>query len=80
MEKVVIATDIAAHRRVVGNSECCLYLSSIETNEIIKLLEFAQLYKAKLDSWGKAGREIVLKEYTWKKVAEDFQSYLISLT
>jgi glycosyltransferase involved in cell wall biosynthesis len=79
MEKVVIATDIPAHRRVVGNAECCLYLSSMNTKEIIKLLEFAQLNKAKLDSWGKSGRKIVLKEYTWKKVAQDFQSYLMSI-
>jgi glycosyltransferase involved in cell wall biosynthesis len=79
MEKVVIATDIPAHRRVVGNAECCLYLSSTDTEEIIKLLEFAQLCKAKLDSWGKSGRKIVLKEYTWKKVAQDFQSYLMSI-
>ncbi len=80
MEKVVIATAIPAHRRVVGNAECCLYLSSMDTEEIIKLFEFAQLYKAKLDSWGKSGRKIVLKEYTWKKVAQDFQNYLVSIT
>jgi glycosyltransferase involved in cell wall biosynthesis len=79
MEKVVIATDIPAHRRVVGNAECCLYLSSMDTKEIIKLFEFAQLHKAKFDNWGKSGRKIVLKEYTWKKVAQDFQNYLVSI-
>jgi len=80
MEKVVIATDIPAHRQVVGNAECCLYLSSTNTEEIIKLFEFALLKKAKLYGWGKSGRTIVLKEYTWEKVAEDFQNYLISIS
>jgi glycosyltransferase involved in cell wall biosynthesis len=79
MEKVVIATDIPAHRRVIGNAECCLYLSSMDTKEIIKLFEFTQLHKDKLNSWGKVGRKIVLKEYTWKKVAQDFLRYLVSI-
>jgi glycosyltransferase involved in cell wall biosynthesis len=76
MEKVVVATDIPAHRRVVGNSDCCLYLSSLDTEKIVELLEFAQINKAKLDDWGKLGRVIILKEYTWKKVAQDFQRFL----
>ena len=54
-------------------------LRGMDTKEIIELFEFAQLYKAKLDSWGETGRKIVLKEYTWKKVAQDLQSYLISV-
>jgi glycosyltransferase involved in cell wall biosynthesis len=79
MEKVVIATAIPAHRQVVDSAECCLYLKSTDTKEIIKLLEYAQLHKAQLDKWGKSGREIVLKKYTWQKVAQDFQNYLASI-
>jgi glycosyltransferase involved in cell wall biosynthesis len=80
MEKVVIATDIPAHRRVVGNAECCLFLSSLDTEQIIKLLEFAQFSRAQLNDWGKSGRKIVLREYTWRKVAKDLQSYLLSIS
>ena len=80
MEKTVIATDLPSHRSVLGNQECGIYLSSANPEVIAKAIEFAVVNKDKLRDWGKVGRTIVLRNYTWEKVAQDFQSYLMSIT
>jgi glycosyltransferase involved in cell wall biosynthesis len=79
MEKVVIATDIPAHRSVLDNRKCCIYLSSVNPEEIAKVIEYASINKEKLAGWGKTGRKIVLQKYTWEKVAEVFEHYLLCI-
>jgi glycosyltransferase involved in cell wall biosynthesis len=80
MEKTVIATNLPAHRTVLDNQECGIYLSSTNPEVIAKAIEHALINKNKLADWGKIGRKIVLEKYTWEKVAADFQSYLMSIT
>ena len=77
MEKVVIATDIHAHRSVLNNQKCCIYLSSVNPEEIAKAIEYAFTNRERLAGWGITGRKIVLQKYTWKKVAEVFEHYLL---
>lgn len=79
MEKVVVLTDIPAHRAVVNEAKCGIYLSSIKATEIAKAIEYAYLNKSHLDEWGKAGRKIVKQDYTWEKVAGDLEGYLKNL-
>jgi glycosyltransferase involved in cell wall biosynthesis len=79
MKKVVIISDIPAHRLVVDEEKCAIYLSSVKPDEIAKSIEYAYHNRDKLSSWGNAGREIILREYTWEKVAKDLESYLASL-
>ena len=79
MEKVVILTDIPAHRSVIGEAKCGIYISTIEPIEIAKAIEYAYLNKVSLHEWGRIGREIVKKKYTWEKVALDLQEYLLSI-
>ena len=79
MEKVVVVTDIPAHRAVIGEAKCGIYISSIRPEEIAKAIEYAYLNKYSLKDWGKIGREIVLREYTWEKVAESLEDYLLSV-
>jgi len=79
MEKVVILTDIPAHRAVIGEAKCGIYLSSVKPIEIAEKIEYAYLDKASLKEWGKIGREIIKKEYTWDKVARDLENYLLSI-
>jgi len=76
MGKVIIVSDIPAHRSVVKQSNCCLYLSSVSSEEIIKLLTFAKKNEEYFQGWGESGRKIVTSNYTWTKVAADFQEYL----
>jgi glycosyltransferase involved in cell wall biosynthesis len=79
MEKVVIATDIPAHRSVLENQKCGIYLSSVKPEEIAKIIEYASDNKEQLSSWGKQGRKIILQKYTWDKVAGVFEDYLNSI-
>jgi glycosyltransferase involved in cell wall biosynthesis len=79
MEKVVIATDIPAHRSVIGEAKCGIYISSIKPMEIAEAIEYSYLNKKNLEKWGKIGREIVEKKYTWEKVAKDLEHYLLSI-
>jgi glycosyltransferase involved in cell wall biosynthesis len=79
MEKAVIVTDIPAHRLVIGEEKCGIYISSVTPSEIAKSIVYAYHNKEKLAEWGKSGRAIVDKKYTWEKVARDLDSYLSSI-
>ena len=79
MEKVVILTDIPAHRFVVGENKCGVYISSVTPTEIANSIIYVMHNKDKLVEWGKSGRTIVCERYTWDKVAEDLETYLLSI-
>jgi glycosyltransferase involved in cell wall biosynthesis len=79
MEKVVIVTDIPAHRTVIDEKKCGIYISSIAPIEIAESIVYAYDNKEKLVEWGKTGRTIVNERYTWGKVAEDLENYLLSI-
>jgi glycosyltransferase involved in cell wall biosynthesis len=79
MKKVVIATDIPAHRSIIGKEKCGIYISSAKPMEIAKSIMYAYHNKEKLEEWGKIGRTIIKQEYTWKKVAKNLENYLLSI-
>jgi glycosyltransferase involved in cell wall biosynthesis len=79
MEKVVILTDILAHRTVIGEAKCGVYISSVNPVEIAKAIEYVYLNRDSLKERGKIGREIVKREYTWEKVARSLENYLLSI-
>ena len=79
MEKTVILTDIPAHRAIVGEAKCGIYISSVKPIEIAKAIEYVYCNKKNLKAWGKIGREIIKREYTWEKVAKDLENYLLSI-
>ncbi|MGD8507229.1 MAG: glycosyltransferase [Candidatus Bathyarchaeota archaeon] len=79
MEKVVVATDIPAHREIIGKSRCGIYIPSIDPDQIAKAIAYAYNNRDQLKKWGASGRVIVEREYTWERVAEDFERYLLSL-
>jgi glycosyltransferase involved in cell wall biosynthesis len=79
MEKVVILTDIPAHRAVIGEAECGIYISSVKPMEIANAIEYVYLNKDSLKERGKIGREIIQREYTWEKVAGSLENYLLSI-
>ena len=79
MEKVVVLTDIPAHRVVVGGAKCGIFISSIDPAEIAGAIEYAYVNKKYLNGWGKIGRELMKEKYTWEKVAKDLENYLLSI-
>lgn len=79
MGKTVIISDIPAHRLIVGEEKCGIYLSLVNPTEIEKSIIYAYHSKEKLGEWGKTGRRIVAERYTWEKVARDLENYLLSI-
>jgi len=77
MKKVVIATDIPAHRSIIGEEKCGIYISSAKPMEIAKSIIYAYNNKEKLGEWGKIGRTIIKQGYTWEKVARNLENYLL---
>ena len=79
MEKVIIATDIPAHRSIINKEKCVIYMDSAEPDEIAKAIKKARENKEKLEAWGKSGRTIILENYTMEKVVRDLENYLLSI-
>jgi len=80
MEKVVLASDISAHRAVLDDKKCCIYIPSVNPVEIAKTIDLAYNNRNKLGEWGKIGRNIVEAKYTWDKIAKDVEESLGKLT
>lgn len=80
MEKVVIATDIPAHRLIIGEANCGVYISSIKPSEIEKAIVYAYHNRDKLQNWGRTGRKIIEEKYTWEKIAEDLENCMLSIS
>jgi glycosyltransferase involved in cell wall biosynthesis len=79
MEKTVIVSDITAHRSIIGDRKCGIYISNVEPDEISKAIEYAYNNWEQLEEWGRIGRKIIKEEYTWEEVSKDLERYLISL-
>ncbi len=79
MEKVIILSDIPAHRVAVDEAKCGIYVTSVKPTEIARAIIYAYDNSAKLKDWGMTGRRIVEERYTWEKVAHDLERYLLSL-
>jgi glycosyltransferase involved in cell wall biosynthesis len=79
MEKVIIATDIPAHRSISNHEKSVIYFSSVKPIHIAETIEFAYKNREKLDQWGKSGRKVILKDYTIEKIARDLETYILSL-
>ena len=76
MKKLVIATDIPANRELMGENECGIYLSSVNPEEIAKAIELAYKRKEKHTICETSENIFPIKDYDWKKVAENFENYL----
>jgi glycosyltransferase involved in cell wall biosynthesis len=79
MEKVVIASDLPAHRIVMGDKKCGIYVSSVVPTELAKCIEYAYKNQDQLKEWGKSGLQIIKDRYDWEKVAQDLERYLLTL-
>ncbi len=77
MKKVVILSDIPAHRAVVRNETCAIYLNAVKPADIAQSIIYCYENKAKLSSWANIGRTIVENEYTWERVAKNLEDYLL---
>jgi len=79
MRKVVLLTCISAHRLVIGKELCGIFIPLATPVEIAKSIMYAFDNREKLEEWGNCGRKIVEEDYTWEKIASNFESYLLSI-
>lgn len=79
MEKVVIVTNIPAHRGIIGEGKFAIYISSVEPIKIEESIIYAYNNRDSLKSWGLEGRQIVLNEYTWTQIGEKLEKYFKKL-
>nr|MDO8134552.1 polysaccharide deacetylase family protein [Candidatus Njordarchaeum guaymaensis] len=79
MKKPVIITDIPAHREVVGDRECGIYVSAADPKEFAEAVTYAHGNISVLRECGSIGRAIVEKRYKREKVAEDLENFLLRL-
>jgi glycosyltransferase involved in cell wall biosynthesis len=77
MEKPVIVTNLPVNSYVVGNCKCGIYISSTDPSDIAKGVSSAYNRKQELEKLGSYGRAIINRKFTWEKVAESFDQYLM---
>jgi glycosyltransferase involved in cell wall biosynthesis len=80
MQKVVLVTDIPAHRWIINDNKCGIFLSSISSIEIAHAILQVHENREKLKRWGIDGRQIVESSYTWEKIAEELDEFFLQLT
>jgi glycosyltransferase involved in cell wall biosynthesis len=79
MRKVVIATDLPAHKMVMGNEKCGIYVPSVNPAELANSIEYAYKNRDNLKEWGNSGFNIMKERYDWRIVAEDLEKYLLKI-
>jgi len=79
MKKVAIATDIPANRGILRESKCGIYASSANPVAIANAIAYAYNKRSKLREWGTYGRALIEERYSWEKVAENLENYLLEL-
>ena len=77
MEKPVIATSLHLNLYVMGNCKCGIYVCSADPADIAKGILFAYSHRRELEQWGSLGKSIVKQKFSWEKVAESFDEYLM---
>lgn len=79
MGKSVVVTNIEAHREVLNNSPCGIFIKSHHPEEIAQGIEKAYHLKDKLGEMGRRGRELVIRKYTWGKQTKNLINFLETL-
>jgi len=77
MGKPVIATPLPLNLYVMGNCKCGIYVSSADPADIAKGILFVYSHKRELEQWGSFGKTVINEKFSWEKVAESFDEYLI---
>ncbi|MFH0808988.1 MAG: glycosyltransferase [Pseudomonadota bacterium] len=79
MGKVVLATDIPAHRDVMGDSPCAIYMSDSQPSTIARAIRQAYELREELPARGRHGREIIVSQYQWVHQADRLIAFLSGL-
>jgi len=76
MAKPVLVTEIEAHRDVIGDCSCGIFMKSSCQDEIVNGIKNVLRVKDRLPEMGQEGKRIVSTRYTWQKQAERLINFL----
>lgn len=79
MGKCVVATDIEAHRDVMGSMPFAFYAKSEKAEDLKEAIELAYENKHQFNEYGKLARRFVLEKYTWRIQANNLINFLDNL-
>jgi glycosyltransferase involved in cell wall biosynthesis len=65
MAKPVLVTDIQAHREVLADLPCGLFVQTATPDAIVAAIEQAITMRAELPHCGEVGRQRILERYSW---------------
>ncbi len=75
MGKPVIVTDIRAHRDVLGDLPCGLFVPDNDPEKLAAAIQAAVAAKDRLKLWGQQGRQLILNKFTWDRQARKIKTY-----
>ncbi|MEO0106585.1 MAG: glycosyltransferase [candidate division WOR-3 bacterium] len=79
MEKVVILTSLEVFEKITKKKKCAIFITDNKPMNIAEGILYAYENRFKLPEWGREGRKIVVSEYSWDNIANNFNRFLSSL-
>ncbi len=79
MEKVIIVTDIPAHRYILGTCKSAVFIPASSAEEIANAISHVHENVGSLQEGSRCGRAIIEEKYSWPQVAASFEKYLLEL-
>ncbi|MCW4018862.1 MAG: glycosyltransferase [Candidatus Bathyarchaeota archaeon] len=79
MGKAIIATDIPAHRYILGNYKSAVFIPNSSAEEIAKAISQIHDDYAVFVASRKDEMALIEEKFSWRQVAADFERYLLSL-
>ena len=76
MGKVVICTDMWTFRDVCGTNKCAVYIKDNEPKAIAEAIVCCYQNRDNLNEWGREGKNVIKKRFTWKRQAENFVNFI----
>ena len=70
----IIASDIDANREFLGDN--AVYVEPENEDDLVEALEYASAHPTEMSQLVELNFEKLVKQYTWDKVAQKYQSYL----
>jgi glycosyltransferase involved in cell wall biosynthesis len=79
MGKPVIVTNISAHRTILGNSKCGLFVPDNHPVNLAYGIKRSITKASELPALGKLARKKAIENMTWERQAEKITDYFIDL-
>ncbi len=78
MEKVVLCSELRVFRNITESANCAVFVKDNDPANIAEGIKYAMENRRKLSLWGKEGREIVERRFTWKAISEGLNEFFSS--